>query len=68
MFRDLIMGYIHINDLLKEIELSIKEHVENPENIKKSRNVIEKSSPISNHVSWADGVKSSSATGSKATK
>lgn len=62
------MGYIHINDLLKEIELSIKEHVENPENIKKSRNVIEKSSPISNHVSWADVVKSSSATGSKATK
>jgi hypothetical protein len=43
-------------------------NVENPENIKKSRNVIEKSSPISNHVSWADVVKSSSATGSKATK
>jgi hypothetical protein len=68
MFRDLIMGYVHINDLLKEIENSIKERVGKHENIEKSRNVIEKSSPVSNHVSWADVVRSSSATGSKVIK
>ena len=51
MFRDLIMGYVHINDLLQEIENSIKERVEKPKNIEKSRNVIEKSSPVSKHVS-----------------
>ena len=42
--------------------------VEKPKNIEKSRNVIEKSSPVSKHVSWADVVKSFSATGLKATK
>ena len=38
------------------------------ENIEKSRNVIEKSPPVSNHVSWADVVRSPSATGSKLIK
>ena len=28
MFRDLIMGYVHINDILHEIELSVKERAE----------------------------------------
>jgi hypothetical protein len=68
MFRDLIMGYVHINDLLKEIENTIKERVDKHEIIEKSRKVIEKSSPLSKQVSWADVVKSSSATGLKATR
>ena len=59
---------MHINDLLKEIENTIKERVDNHEIIEKSRKVIEKSSPLSKQVSWADVVKSSSATGLKATK
>ena len=42
--------------------------VDKHEIIEKSRKVIEKSSPLSKQVSWADVVKSSSATGLKATK
>jgi hypothetical protein len=61
LLRDLIMGYIHINELLKEIEDSIKERVGKPEINEKSRNVIETSTPLSKHVSWADMVRSSSA-------
>ena len=37
MFRDLIMGYVHINDIFKAIELSAKEHVD------KSKTVTENS-------------------------
>ena len=33
MFRDLIMGYLHINDLLQAIELSSKESVDKSKNV-----------------------------------
>ena len=33
MFRDLIMGYVHINDLLQAIELSSRERVEKSKNV-----------------------------------
>ena len=33
MFRNLIMGYVHINDILQEIELSDKELVEKSKNV-----------------------------------
>ena len=58
MFRDLIMGYVHINNLLKEIDLSIKERVVKTMNSKENRNVINKSNPLPDRVSWADVVKS----------
>ena len=29
LFRDLIMGYVHINDLLQAIEFSSKERADN---------------------------------------
>ena len=32
-FRDLIMGYVHINDLLRAIELSAKDRVEKSKNV-----------------------------------
>ena len=51
-----------------KVEKGGESSVEKHENIEKSRNVIEKSSPVSNHVSWADVVRSSSATGSKVIK
>ena len=35
MFRDLIMGYVHINDIFKAIELSAKECVEKSKNVTK---------------------------------
>ena len=33
MFRDLIMGYVHINDLHQAIELSDKERVNKSKNV-----------------------------------
>ena len=33
MFHDLIMGYVHINDLFQAIELSTKERVEKSKNV-----------------------------------
>ena len=33
MFCYLIMGYVHINDLLQEIELSFKERLEKSKNV-----------------------------------
>ena len=32
-FRDLIMGYVYINDLLQVIEFSAKEHVQKSKNV-----------------------------------
>ena len=33
MFRDLIMGYVHINDILQAIEVSPKDRVEKLKNV-----------------------------------
>ena len=54
LFRDLIMGYMHINDFLKEIDRSIKERVEKQ---KKVRFVSERSNLNNGKKSWADVVK-----------
>ena len=48
MFCDLIMGYVHINDLLQENELSAKESVE------KSNNVTVNSITNNGKINYAD--------------
>ena len=48
MFHDLVMGYVHINDLLQTIDLSARECVDN------SKNVTENSSTNNRRIIYAD--------------
>ena len=51
-FRDVIMGKVHINDLLLDPNFKIKERVE-----KMSKIVIKNSEPKIKHVTYADMVR-----------
>ena len=51
-FRDVIMGNVHINDLLLDPDFKIKERVE-----KVSKIVIRKSEANNNHVTYASVVR-----------
>ena len=53
MYRDLVMGYVHINDILKAIELSSKKPVD------KSKNVAVSSITKNGKISYAEICKSS---------